>query len=192
MSEQPQESEQIVGSIHIEHYFPKGYNPEGEPWKFITAHHYAALAAERDKVKQLEADYQKIVTEVLKCDPIPASQRSDDQLEPPWEVIARIRHQLAAELEITNQRVAEQVRASYEISKQLREQLDAEQSSQQAEKQNLVRKYSEALAAEREQVKTLANWLGETRRELLLHGDNFRVTIGAIEAALAKVKEGSA
>jgi hypothetical protein len=54
------------------------------------------FAAEREKVKQLEADYQKIVTEVLKCNPIPASQRSDDQLEPPWEVIARIRQQLLA------------------------------------------------------------------------------------------------
>jgi hypothetical protein len=87
------------------------------------------LAAEREKRKQLEADYQKIVTEVLKCDPIPASQRSDDQLEPPWEVIARIRQQLAAERE-----------------------------GQQQEKQNLVRKYSDIIAAEREKRENAETW----------------------------------
>jgi len=30
---------------------------------------------------------------VLECDPIPACKREDDHLEPPWEVIARIRDQ---------------------------------------------------------------------------------------------------
>ncbi len=37
------------------------------------------------------ADYQRIVREVLACNPNPASSRADDQLEPPWEVIARVR-----------------------------------------------------------------------------------------------------
>jgi hypothetical protein len=39
----------------------------------------------------LEAMYQKVVAACLRCDPIPACQREDDQLEPPWEVIDRIR-----------------------------------------------------------------------------------------------------
>jgi hypothetical protein len=43
MSEQPQE----LANIHIEHYFPKGYNPDDEPWKSIKAHHNAAVNAER-------------------------------------------------------------------------------------------------------------------------------------------------
>ncbi|MBK6942638.1 MAG: hypothetical protein IPH13_20875 [Planctomycetes bacterium] len=37
-----------------------------------------------------ENDYQKIIAAVLKCDPVPASRRADDQLEPPWEVILRV------------------------------------------------------------------------------------------------------
>jgi hypothetical protein len=40
-----------VAFIHIEHYFPKGYNPDEEPWKSIKAHYNAALAAERDNVE---------------------------------------------------------------------------------------------------------------------------------------------
>ena len=43
------------------------------------------------RIKSLEEDYQRIIKEIPECDPIPASQRSDDQLEPPWEVFARIR-----------------------------------------------------------------------------------------------------
>lgn len=42
-------------------------------------------------VRELESMYGKIIREILLCDPIPASQRADDQLEPPWEVIARMR-----------------------------------------------------------------------------------------------------
>ena len=34
-----------TGRVHIEHYFPKGYNPDEEPWKSIKAHHNSALAA---------------------------------------------------------------------------------------------------------------------------------------------------
>ncbi len=33
-------------NVHIEHYFPKGYDPGGEPWKSIRKHHNAALAAQ--------------------------------------------------------------------------------------------------------------------------------------------------
>jgi hypothetical protein len=39
----------------------------------------------------LEEMYQKVVAACLRCDPLPACQREDDQLETPWEVIDRIR-----------------------------------------------------------------------------------------------------
>ena len=42
---------------------------------------------------EIDSMYHKIIKEVLECDPIPACQREDDQLEPPWEIIARIRKQ---------------------------------------------------------------------------------------------------
>jgi hypothetical protein len=41
-----------VASIHIEHYFPKGYDPDAEPWKSIKAHHNATFAAEREETKR--------------------------------------------------------------------------------------------------------------------------------------------
>ena len=40
--------------------------------------------------ESLESMYQRVVAACLHCDPIPACQREDDQLEPPWEVIGRI------------------------------------------------------------------------------------------------------
>jgi hypothetical protein len=48
------------------------------------------MTAQRDGIDSM---YQKIIKEVLECDPIPACKREDDHLEPPWEVIARIREQ---------------------------------------------------------------------------------------------------
>jgi hypothetical protein len=55
------------------------------------------LEEELDRVTEqlvsIDSMYHKIIKEVLECDPIPACQREDDQLEPPWEVIARIREQ---------------------------------------------------------------------------------------------------
>jgi hypothetical protein len=39
----------------------------------------------------LEAIYQRVVGACLRCDPLPACQREEDQIEPPWEVIDRIR-----------------------------------------------------------------------------------------------------
>jgi len=49
-----------------------------------------AVTKQRDKIDLM---YHKIIKEVLECDQIPACQREDDQLEPPWEVIARVREQ---------------------------------------------------------------------------------------------------
>jgi len=49
-----------------------------------------AMTEQRDSIDLM---YHKIIKEVLECDPIPACKREEDQLEPPWEVIARIREQ---------------------------------------------------------------------------------------------------
>lgn len=43
----------------------------------------------RDRSK-LEEMYQRVVRVALDADPIPASEREDGQLEPPWEVFARV------------------------------------------------------------------------------------------------------
>jgi hypothetical protein len=50
----------------------------------------ATVTAQRDEIDSM---YHKIIKEVLECDPIPACKREDDHLEPPWEVVARIREQ---------------------------------------------------------------------------------------------------
>jgi hypothetical protein len=50
----------------------------------------ATVTAQRDGIDSM---YHKIIKEVLECDPISACKREDDHLEPPWEVIARIRKQ---------------------------------------------------------------------------------------------------
>jgi hypothetical protein len=55
------------------------------------ADEHIVLIQQRDEARGLEAMYQKVVAACLRCDPIPACQREDGQLEPPWEVIDRIR-----------------------------------------------------------------------------------------------------
>ena len=49
-----------------------------------------AVTKERDELQRL---YHKVIQEVLQCNPIPANKRDDDNLEPPWEVIRRVRQQ---------------------------------------------------------------------------------------------------
>lgn len=41
----------------------------------------------------LESMYAKVVAVALDCDPIPAKDRADDKLEPPWEVFARVKRE---------------------------------------------------------------------------------------------------
>lgn len=61
--------------------------------------------------EQLEALWQQIVAEILQCEPIPACKRGDGQLEPPHEVVSRLRRELqsaksrVAELEAENARM---------------------------------------------------------------------------------------
>jgi hypothetical protein len=50
-----------TGEVHIEHYFPKGYNPDDEPWKSIREHHKQKLAAERER---LEAKWKASMVDV--------------------------------------------------------------------------------------------------------------------------------
>lgn len=51
------------------------------------------LTAVTEQLDLIEGMYQKVIAAVLDCDPIPACKRKNDQLEPPWEVITRIREQ---------------------------------------------------------------------------------------------------
>jgi hypothetical protein len=46
--------------------------------------------ADRDK---LSSQYQQLISAVLECDPIPAKDRPDDVLEPPWDVIRRVKRE---------------------------------------------------------------------------------------------------
>ncbi len=45
------------------------------------------------KTETLESMYAKVVSVALECDPIPAKDRADDKLEPPWEVFARVKRE---------------------------------------------------------------------------------------------------
>jgi hypothetical protein len=38
----------VTGQVHIAHYFPKGYDPQEEPWRSIRQHHDTATAKERE------------------------------------------------------------------------------------------------------------------------------------------------
>jgi hypothetical protein len=51
------------------------------------------LAEETTHHETLEGMYHKVVSACLRCDPIPACEREDDELEPPWEVIDRVKRQ---------------------------------------------------------------------------------------------------
>ena len=53
----------------------------------------AANAGLRKEVERFEANYQKIIKEILQVSPIPACDRKYG-IEPPWEVISRVREQL--------------------------------------------------------------------------------------------------
>jgi hypothetical protein len=45
------------------------------------------------KEETLESMYAKVVSIALECDPIPAKDRADGKLEPPWEVFARVKRE---------------------------------------------------------------------------------------------------
>jgi hypothetical protein len=45
------------------------------------------------KEETLESMYAKVVSVALDCDPIPAKDRADGKLEPPWEVFARVKRE---------------------------------------------------------------------------------------------------
>ena len=47
--------------------------------------------AELVQLRAQEGDYIKIIAEVLECEQRPACEQPDNQLEAPWEVVARLR-----------------------------------------------------------------------------------------------------
>jgi hypothetical protein len=67
-------------------------SPQGLAWEAwqASSEQLTSVTEQRDSIDSM---YYKIIKEVLECDPIPACKRKDDQLEPPWEVIARVREQ---------------------------------------------------------------------------------------------------
>ena len=65
-------------------------NPTPKPPETPAGEVDSAGCAASSGSRSLEAMYQMVVAACLRCDPIPACKRADDQLEPPWEVIDRI------------------------------------------------------------------------------------------------------
>jgi hypothetical protein len=51
------------------------------------------LREEVGKLEANESDYLKMIAAVLRCNPIPACYRDDDILEPPWDVVDRVREE---------------------------------------------------------------------------------------------------
>ncbi len=110
------------------------------------------------KEETLESMYAKVVSVALDCDPIPAKNRADGKLEPPWEVFARVkrerdRYKLACdkysedEILCKLQEVTEQRDRLVEENKQLRA-YDGDDFHE------ALRIYKQALAAVKENQKT--------------------------------------
>ena len=94
------------------------------------------------KEETLESMYAKVVAVALECDPIAAKDRADGKIEPPWEVFARVKSELAEALQ-QRDRLAEALRiimADYRLDDRV-----------SAEADMLA---SEALAAVKENQKT--------------------------------------
>lgn len=53
----------------------------------------------RRRLDVLDSMYTRVVSVALRCDPIPADERVDGELEPPWEVFERVRRERDAALE---------------------------------------------------------------------------------------------
>jgi hypothetical protein len=53
----------------------------------LAESHYATIT----RLRAQESDYVKMIAEVLKCEPRSACEQSDNRLEAPWDVIARLR-----------------------------------------------------------------------------------------------------
>jgi hypothetical protein len=81
------------------------------------------------KEETLESMYAKVVSVALDCDPIPAKDRADGKIEPPWEVFARVKSE--------RDRLAE---ALYELR-------DTEWLNMTGRANNIVRSAHEALDA---------------------------------------------
>jgi hypothetical protein len=53
----------------------------------LAESHYSTIT----RLRAQESDYVKMIAEVLKCEPRSACEQSDNRLEAPWDVIARLR-----------------------------------------------------------------------------------------------------
>jgi Skp family chaperone for outer membrane proteins len=94
-----------LADIHIEHYFPKGYDPDAEPWKSIKAHYNTALAAMRTDLEDMKRLYQDsyLYTEPKLREALAAEREKRKQVDAmmldAYDKAKAIRTELAAERE---------------------------------------------------------------------------------------------
>ena len=92
----------------------------------------------RLRLERLDADYQKVVAACLKCDPIAAADREDQKIEPPWEVVDRIRlkhDDVLAKLDAECARLATQYNDVEDRLREMRDERDALDSDLQDEQE---------------------------------------------------------
>ena len=96
----------------------------------------------RLRLERLDADYQKVVAACLKCDPIAAADREDQKIEPPWEVVDRIRlkhDDVLAKLDAECARLATQYNDVEDRLREMRDERDALDSDLQDEQEGNLR-----------------------------------------------------
>lgn len=87
--------ENVSLEVKLAYAYAKGQNDQCQN---IFERIRALKSVPNTQGEDVEAMYQKVVKIALECDPIPACKRANDQLEPPWEVFARVKR-ARAELE---------------------------------------------------------------------------------------------
>jgi len=64
MSTPSKEHPQETANIHIEHYFPKGYDPDKEPWCSIRKFHRSAIEEATEPYKVEDHELRKEIAEL--------------------------------------------------------------------------------------------------------------------------------
>lgn len=68
-----------------------------DAWKSRAEKAEARTAELEQEARKMHAMYLNVVRVALDCDPIPACNRPDNQMEPPWEVFSRVKRERDAE-----------------------------------------------------------------------------------------------
>ncbi len=98
----------VAGEIHIEYYFPKGYNPDVEPWKSIREHHNSELAwsqhlriqlaAEVEKVNKLKGELALSEGNVIECHTV--ISRKNEEIDALWNTIRELTRRVGSNASI--------------------------------------------------------------------------------------------